>query len=215
MSFSNTETVENSKDLKQIDLKLKTNLSLIAFASSLALSFMTANPAQAYPEYQAFVEKNSKRSINCAMCHINEGGPVGNSKGQIGSLSEEELKLLSKARIAFEPGSDVHSPILNEFGNKIISAVGKKKFLEYKTSPEKLAAALGNESDLDTDGIPDAQEYLDGTDPLNKFHGEPVKLFWINLNRCKTHVILTVLAVISINFGLLSLVKGISSIKKK
>ncbi len=195
----------------------KYRLAKLCFALSTGVLFSicTAPEAKTYPEYQAFVEKNSKRSINCAMCHVNENGPVGNGPGQLGSLNEEEMKQLNKARAALEPGSDAESPILNDFGNKIINAIGKKKFLEYKSAPEKLAPALGNENDMDEDGISDAQEYLDGTDPLNKFHGDPQKLFWINLIRYKSHVILTVIAVISINFGLLNLVKGFSSTQKK
>ncbi|MBP7861798.1 hypothetical protein KA183_08965 [bacterium] len=214
MSFSNTEKIENRRG-NPIMQRYKTARLFFALLMGLLLSLCTPQQTKAYPEYQSFVEKNSKRSINCAMCHVNESGPVGNGPGQLSSLSEEDMKQLNKARVALEPASGVKSPILNDFGNKIINAVGKRKFLEYKSAPEKLAPALGSESDLDGDGIPDAQEYLDGTDPLNKFHGDPIRLFWINLNRYKTHVILTVLAVISINLGLLNLVKGISSIQKK
>lgn len=171
--------------------------------------------AYSYPEYQQFVEKHSHRTVNCAMCHVNENGPIGDGRGQLNSLTPDEINRLNKARTAMEPGTEVDSPILNEFGNEIVKVIGMKKFIEFKDDPAKLPEALGNKSDLDDDGIPDAVEYLDGTDPLNKFHGDPVKLFWINLDRCKTHVILAVVAVLAINYGLMHLIQGISTTTSK
>jgi hypothetical protein len=185
-----------------------------AFLSSLpALYGLSFNAALAYPEFQQFVEKNSHRTVNCAMCHISENGPVGNGEGQIGSFSADEMKLLNKARGALAPGQDVDSPILNKFGNEIIKAVGKKDFVALKSEPAKLAERLGDKSDLDEDGISDAREYLDGTDPLNKFHGDPAKLFWINLDRYKMHVFLAIVAVFSINYGLIHLIKGVTIVQ--
>lgn len=175
-----------------------------------ALSFTAAS---AYPEFQQFVEKNSHRTVNCAMCHINENGPVGNGEGQIGSFSADEMKQLNKARAALLPGQDVDSPILNQFGNEIIKAIGKKEFVALKAEPAKLAERLGDKSDLDGDGISDAREYLDGTDPLNQFHGDPGKLFWINLGRYKMHVCLAVVAVFAINYGLIQLIKGVTIVQ--
>jgi hypothetical protein len=176
----------------------------------LALMALPSLPAGAYPEFQQFVEENSHRTVNCAMCHVNENGPVGEGKGQIGSLTPDEMKLLNQARTAVEPGVAVESPILNKFGNEIIKAVGKKTFVKIKSDPGRLAELLPQASDLDGDGIPDAKEYLDGTDPLNKFHGDAGKLFFINLDRYKMHIILAVVAVLSVNFGLIHLIKGIS-----
>jgi hypothetical protein len=116
--------------------------------------------------------------------------------------------------MAFEPGSDVNNPILNKFGNEIIHTIGMKKFLALMADPSKLPEALGNKSDLDGDGIPDAQEYLDGTDPLNKFHGDPIKLFFINLNRSKLDLLLAASAVLLLAFGLANLVAAASPSKK-
>lgn len=175
-----------------------------------ALAVAALQPAFAYPEYQQFVEKHSHRTVNCAMCHVNENGPIGEDHGQIGSLTKDDLKRLSQARAAFEPGQDVDSPILNQFGNEIIKIVGKKEFVQMKSDPSKLAKALGDKTDLDNDGISDSQEFLDGTDPLNRFHGDPIKLFWINLERYKMHVVLAIIAVWSLNYGLIHLIKGIS-----
>ncbi|MBS1994168.1 MAG: hypothetical protein JSS83_26840 [Cyanobacteria bacterium SZAS LIN-3] len=175
-----------------------------------ALYALAITPVFSYPEYQEFVEKHSHRTANCAMCHVNENGPVGEENGQLSALTADEFKRLSRARGALEPGQDVDSPILNKFGNEIIKTIGKKKFVELKSDPAALAGALGNKSDLDEDGISDATEYLDGTDPLNKFHGDPIKLFSINLSRYKMHVVLTIVAVLALNYGLINLIKAIS-----
>ncbi len=187
-----------------------TNASLLMPIALATLLAVLVSPAgNAYPEYQQFVEKNSHRTVNCAMCHVNENGPVGNEHGQVGALDKDQLMRLNKARAALTPGQQVDSPILNKFGNQIIKAIGKKEFLDCKKDPAKLAELLGESSDLDEDGISDAKEYLDGTDPLNKFHGDPAKLFVINLNSNKLHVILAVVAVFSVNFGLVHLIKAI------
>jgi hypothetical protein len=181
----------------------------------LSLLFLLPSAGQAYPEFQQFVEEHSHRTVNCAMCHTNENGPVGEGKGQIGSLNADEMKKLNSARAALEPGVTVDSPILNEFGNEIIKAIGKKKFVQLKSDPIRLAEVLPAESDIDGDGIPDAKEYLDGTDPLNKFHADVGKLFFINFNRFKMHIALAVVAVLSVNYGLLHLIKGISILQSK
>jgi hypothetical protein len=110
-----------------------------------------------------------------------------------------------------EPGQEVDSPILNEFGNRIIRSMGRKEFLQLISTPERLAPALGNKSDLDGDGIPDAVEYLDGTDPLNKSHGDPLWLFLVNVNRYKEHIVLLVVACALLNWGLSSLMLWFSS----
>lgn len=183
---------------------------LLRILPAVTLLLLWSGCAQAYPEYQQFVEKHSHKTVNCAMCHVHENGPTGTEKGQIGALNEEQLKLLNKARTALQPGADVDSPILNEFGNKIIEAIGKKRFVELKANPGDLAKELGETSDLDNDGIADSREFLDGTDPLNKFHGDPGKLFLVNLERYKLHVFLAVFAVLTLNYGLVHLVKGIT-----
>jgi len=170
--------------------------------------------ARAFPQYQEFSEKHSGRTVNCAMCHLSDDGPAGDGPGQTGSLSQDDLNQLNKARTAMEPGSTVTNPILNKFGNEIIRAIGMKKFLELMPDPAKLPQALGDKSDLDGDGISDGQEFLDGTDPLNKYHGDPLKLFFINLNRCKFELLLIAVAVLFLDYGLANLVAGASSAAK-
>lgn len=188
--------------------KFKLGLALVSS------SFLTAATVQAYPEYQSFIEKKSGRSVDCAVCHTNSNGPSGSSPGQIGALSEKEMEALNSARGALEPGMlKVDNPILNKFGNSIIRTVGKKKFLEFRQDPEKLAEALGK-SDLDEDGVPDAEEYLDGTYPLNKLHGDPWKLFLVNLNRYKTHLALAAVACFLLDWGFMHLIRGFALTSK-
>ena len=166
-------------------------------------------PAMGYPEFQAYSEKHSGRSVNCAMCHVNGDGPTGDNNGQIGSLNEKQMSRLNAARAALKPGQDVDSPILNAFGNKIIKTIGMSKVLELMKDPSKLPAALGNKSDIDGDGIPDSREYEDGTDPLNPFHGDPRLLFIINLSRQQRDVMLAIIAVAATVFGLSNILKGL------
>ncbi|MBX3073318.1 hypothetical protein KF913_05315 [Candidatus Obscuribacterales bacterium] len=195
------------------DPKLKVGQALVRIVSAVIALLCWSGAGHAYPEYQQFVETHSHRTVNCAMCHVHENGPTGNEKGQLNTLNEDQLKLLNKARTALAPGADVDSPILNEFGNSIIKAIGKKKFVQLRANPKELAKELGATSDLDGDGIPDSGEYLDGTDPLNKFHGDPGKLFLVNLERYKMHVVLAVVAILSLNYGLVHLIAGITKIQ--
>jgi hypothetical protein len=191
-------------------------LNIVSIAGlSIFLSIgITPPAAHCYPQYQMFSEKHSGRTVNCSLCHINDNGPTGNELGQVGSLTAEELSRLNQARSAMEPGTNVDSPILNEFGNHIIKTIGRKKFLQILTDPSQLAPALGDKSDLDGDGIPDSREYLDGTDPLNKFHGDPWLLFVSNLSRFKFHVILAIIAVVVLDYGLANIIKGSSLLAK-
>ncbi|MBX9688274.1 MAG: hypothetical protein K2X27_16315 [Candidatus Obscuribacterales bacterium] len=173
------------------------------------LLLLSGSAAECYPEYQAFIEKRSGKTVDCAVCHVNANGPVGRESGQIGSLSQKQLAQLNAARAAIEPEMlKEDNPILNRLGNSIIRTIGKKKFLEHRQDPEKLAELLGNKSDLDNDGIPDSQEYLDGTDALNSSHGEPFKLFLVNLNRYKYHLALAALAVFILDWGFAHLIQG-------
>ncbi|MBU6454898.1 MAG: hypothetical protein KGS72_24225 [Cyanobacteria bacterium REEB67] len=121
------------------------------------------------------------------------------------------MEQLNKARAALEPGNTVDNPILNKFGNAIVHQIGLKKVLELSTDPVKLPQALDPKSDLDDDGIADGQEYLDGTDPLNKYHGDAMKLFFINLGRSKYQLLLAAAAVFLLGYGLTHLLKGISA----
>ena len=173
---------------------------------------LTGYPAQSYPAFQMYVEKHSGRATNCAMCHVNDNGPTGDGPGQVDGLSKEEQARLDVARAAMDPGKEVDSPILNAFGNHIIHTLGRTQFLQMMADPAKLAPALGDKSDLDGDGIPDATEYLEGTDPLNKFSGDPWRLLVINLGRNQVDIALAFLGVLAISYGLSNLLKAFSKV---
>lgn len=168
---------------------------------------LIASWAWAYPEFQQYVQSHSGRTTNCAMCHKHPDGPTGLKPGQIGSLSEEEMNQLNQARAAFEPGKNPHNPILNEFGNKIIATIGKTKFLELRLHPQDLPSALGQDSDLDHDGISDADEYVAGTHPVDESSGIPFRLFVHNLKRYAFHIVMIALATGAGVYGLNALLK--------
>ena len=184
--------------------------SLKVAVSGLAMAVMLMAPAGAHTEFQKFVRENSGRAINCAMCHVHSDGPEGTGLGQIGGLSSREMLRLNRARSAFEPGQEVDSPILNAFGNSIITRVGKRKLLELRLRPDLLAEALGDEIDLDDDGIPDSREYLDGTHPLQESDGAPWLLFTHNLRRHGFHIVMIAIATALTLFGLMSLLAGLA-----
>ncbi len=112
------------------------------------------------------------------------------------------------------PGKDVNSPILNQFGNQIIKQLGRAKFLQTMSDPAQLSVALGDKSDLDGDGIPDSREYLDGTDPLNRFSGDPWLLFKINVGHYYVHILLTAFSVGFICYGLTRIYRGFLFLRK-
>jgi len=170
--------------------------------AAVGLCCLISSMAYAYPEFQHFVQKTSGRNVDCAMCHVNPDGPEGLKPGQIGSLDTEQLQRLNKARAAFKPGLHIDNPILNDFGDHIIDKLGKQKFLQIRQHPQKLAAALGEQSDLDHDGIPDADEFLEGTHPLDAQSGDPWRLFVHNLGRFWPHLVLISLATFLGLFGL-------------
>ncbi len=172
------------------------------------------SPAYSYPEFQQFAEKKSGKTTNCGTCHANASGPVGKGEGQVGALSAVEMDQLNKARSALEPGQNIDSPILNRFGDLIIKKLGKRKFLENRSNPAKLATDYGMDSDLDDDGVPDAQEYLDGTDPLNKFHADAGKIFIVNLSRYAPHLIAAAIGVLLLDWGFARMIKGFLAIKR-
>lgn len=167
-----------------------------------------AVPANAYPEFQKFIVKNSGKPVNCAMCHVHHDGPEGAASGQIGHLTVAEQERLGRARAAFEPGAQVDSPILNRFGNHIIHSLGKKKFLELRMAPAELAKALPQESDLDGDGIPDVREFLEGTHPLDPNDGNPWLLFKNNFAHNLPQILLTLAAIVAGIYGLSHLLRG-------
>ena len=168
----------------------------------LVLALLGVSSAAAYPEFQRYSKAASGRTVNCAMCHTHSDGPDGLKPGQIGSLDPEALNDLGLARQAFEPGFAGKSPILNEFGNGVLKAVGKNKLTELKQKPELLADALDKTSDLDGDGITDRDEFKDGTHPLNSLDGHPRKLFMNNVRKNAFHIFMLFLAT---GFGLFGL----------
>lgn len=166
--------------------------------------------AIAYPEYQRYSKAKSGRSINCAMCHAHSDGPDGLKPGQIGSLNQDELNELGLARQAFEPGFAGKNPVLNEFGNSILKSAGKNKLTEFKQRPELIAETLAKTSDLDGDGIPDFEEFEDGTHPLNSLDGHPWKLFKNNVRKNAFHIVMLLLATGFGLFGLSNLLHWLS-----
>lgn len=173
-------------------------------AACIPCSFATA-----YPEFQAWSQKNSGRFVNCAMCHAHPDGPDGVKPGQIGSLSPSELAALNQARSAYDPGKKVHSPILNEFGNSIVEQLGRREVIALRPTPEALAAKLDPASDVDGDGLGDAREFREGTDPLSAQSGNPAALFRINFVRQRFHILMIFLATACGLFGLNHLLRGL------
>lgn len=180
----------------------------ITVALVLAASVVLGARAAAHGEYQDFVRKNSGRAVDCAMCHVHSNGPEGTAAGQIGSLAPEELARLGRARAAFEPGANVDSPILNDFGDLILQRIGKKRVLELRSAPAKLAEELGVASDLDADGLPDSREYLEGTHPLIASDGNPWSLFVHNIRRHWFQVAMITAATLITLYGLSNLLHG-------
>lgn len=169
---------------------------------------VSAAPALAHHEFQTFVQAHSGRPVNCALCHTSADGPEGTGAGQIGSLTDIERERLNRARAAFDPSPVVDSPILNEFGNLIVARLGKRRVLELRAKPELIAIELGNESDLDHDGIPDAREYMEGTHPLMKHHGDPASLFVHQVKANAFHIAMLALATLVTLYGLISVLRG-------
>lgn len=196
--------------VQQLQSILRQRIVFVGFGIACLLLLGSLNSSSAYPQYQTFVEKNSRRGVNCALCHSNGDGPTGDGIGQLGGLTADEMKQLEEARTALQPGKKVNNPLLNRFGNEIVSKIGRTKVIQLMSDPKQLANELGDKSDLDKDGIPDAVEYLDGTDPLKKFHGDPWRLLLVNLNRYKLHLLLAALAVSCLNYGFSHLLKGFS-----
>lgn len=180
----------------------------------VALACAVAPLAWGYPEFQQYVQRTSGRTVNCAMCHSHPDGPEGLKPGQIGSLTQEELDRLGRARAAFEPGQKVDNPILNAFGNAIITKLGKTRFLQIRLRPEELPDALGTESDLDEDGVPDSVEFLAGTDPLDEGSGPPARLFLHNLRANAFNLIMMLIATALGIYGLNALLHGFDHVMR-
>jgi hypothetical protein len=183
-----------------------------AFGVGLALAlFSAAASTYAYPEFQQHIVRTARRPVNCALCHTHSDGPEGAAPGQIGHLTAAEQAELVRARGAFEPGQKANSPILNGFGNHIVNSLGKKRFLELRLAPDQLAEALPKDSDLDGDGISDAQEYAAGTHPLIESDGRPWLLFRANLAHHSRQILLTLAATVVGLWGLGHLLRSFAA----
>ena len=186
----------------------------MALLTTTAVWLNVACAANAYPEFQEYAEKNSGRTTNCATCHENAAGPSGKAPGQIGSLKSDEMEKLNQARGALEPGVELDSPILNKFGDSIMKKLGKKKVLAARANPAALATDYGQENDIDGDGVADAQEYLDGADPLNKFHADAARIFLVNLGRHAPHLIAAAIGVFLLDWGFARMITGFLALKQ-
>ena len=193
-SFISTQTI-----LRCVRLSFLTELLLL-------LDFT----AHAYPEFQQHIVKSTQRAVNCAMCHAHPDGPEGTAPGQIGRLNAAEHAELGRARAALEPNSKPNSPILNAFGNHIIHSIGKRKFLELRLVPQELPGLLPKDSDLDNDGIGDAQELAMGTHPMISSDGNPWLLFQANFKRYLPQIAITLLTTVSGLWGLAHLLRAFS-----
>jgi hypothetical protein len=171
------------------------------FAVCCIILLLCGGSAWSYPEFQKYSQDRSGRRVDCAMCHISPAGPSGTGFGQISSLGPAEKQLLDEARKADAPGTEVKNPILNAFGNNLVKQLGRAAISDMTTEPEKLAPAYGFQSDIDRDGIPDAREFLDGTDPTNNQSGQPWLLFRHNMREHWFGVISMALASALILFG--------------
>jgi len=180
-------------------------------AAGIMLWLLVERPARGYAEFQQYLVKNSRRPVNCAFCHSHSDGPEGTAAGQIGHLTAAEQAELVRARGAFEPGQKVSSPILNGFGNHIIHALGKRRFLELRQAPAQLAEALPQDSDLDQDGIADAREYRDGTHPLLRSDGNPWLIFRFNFANNLPQILLTLTATVLGLWGLGHLLRAFAA----
>ena len=81
--------------------------------------------------------------------------------------------------------------------------------MELKTHPQDLARELGLKSDLDSDGIPDSVEYLDGTLAISPEDGHPWKLFVSNLQKYFKHILLAIVSVSLLLYGFINFLKGL------
>ncbi len=180
----------------------KAALSGIALGALSAVVLGGVSRAQAYPEFQRHIQAQAGRVVSCGMCHAHPDGPDGMKHGQIGALGENEMQALARSRNMLEPGQPVDSPILNPFGDYLVGHLGRKRLMAYKLQPAALLAAIDQKHDFDADGIADARELYDGTDPTDPRHGDPWLLFLANVRRYWFHLLMLATATILGLFGL-------------
>jgi hypothetical protein len=174
----------------------------VAVGALFAMLLGSPSRARAYPEFQRHIQLGAGRVVSCGMCHAHPDGPDGVKHGQIGSLGQGELQALSRSRSMLEPGPVVDSPILNPFGDYLVGHLGRKKLMAFKSQPAALIAAIDQHHDLDGDGIADARELRDGTDPTDPRHGDPGLLFLHNVRHYWFHLAMLAAATLLGLFGL-------------
>ncbi len=168
----------------------------------MTLQFLFLSQAFAFNEFQAYIELKSKKQLNCAYCHSHTNGPNGKNSGQLGSLSEDEKQLTAYNQFLNSNKELVDSPILNEFGNYLVKKLGYEKITNAQNDPSLLVNEL-KDSDLDRDGISDAQELLDGTLPNDLLDGSPLKLFIHSLVKKWVEIIFQITTILLLIVSLL------------
>lgn len=179
-------------------------LDIKKFLLVICYLLFTINSAFAFNEFQTFIEQKSKKQLNCAYCHRHTNGPEGNEDGQLGSLNEEQRKLTAYNQFLQSNKEFIDSPILNEFGNYLVKRLGYETVVHAQNEPEILIDKLKT-SDLDEDGISDAEELLNGTLPTDPLDGSPYKLFVSNVRKIWIELCFEIAAVFLIIIALLKL----------
>ena len=169
----------------------------------LVIFFIPLN-AFAFNEFQIFIEQKSKKQLNCAYCHGHVNGPNGSEAGQLGSLNEEQKQLTTYNQFLQGKKELADSPILNEFGNYLVKKLGYEKITNAQNDLSLLIDEL-KDSDLDHDGINDAQELLDGTLPNDPLDGSPFKLFLNNIRKKSVEICFQVIAIVLLIVSLFKL----------
>lgn len=185
--------------------KMRFGITLSVCAAMLIQPYVYA-----FREFQKFIEDNSNKQINCIYCHIHPNGPEGHEKGQLGSLSNKAKSLTIYNQYLEGQSNYARSPILNKFGNHLASKLSYDLLIDAQDDPKLLIEPL-KQSDLDKDGISDADELLDGTLPYDRLDGAPHKLFAKNIKIYWSDILCETVLIILI---IIALLKVKSFIKK-